>query len=118
MPLVQVQQGEPFKHCSGSAFLLSETRLKLRGEVGGKGREAPPQQPPEPRRFSVLAGVGGFLDRVGEVLGFISGCVNTFVGFFKGGVVGIKVTLLAVENRMRIVRLYLSALGSSVILAE
>ncbi len=25
MPLVQVQQGEPFKHCSGSAFLLFET---------------------------------------------------------------------------------------------
>jgi len=42
MPLVQVQQGEPFKHCSGSAFLLSETRLKLRGEVGGKACEAPP----------------------------------------------------------------------------
>ena len=42
MPLVQVQQGEPFKHCSGSAFLLLETRLKLRGEVGGKACEAPP----------------------------------------------------------------------------
>jgi hypothetical protein len=42
MPLVQVQQGEPFKHCSGSAFLLFETRLKLRGEVGGKACEAPP----------------------------------------------------------------------------
>ena len=25
MPLVQVQQGEPFKHCLCSAFLLSET---------------------------------------------------------------------------------------------
>ena len=25
MPLVQVQQGEPFKHCSRSAFLLPET---------------------------------------------------------------------------------------------
>ena len=34
--------GEPFKHCSGSAFLLLETRLKLRGEVGGKACEAPP----------------------------------------------------------------------------
>ena len=118
MPLVQVQQGEPFKHCNRSAFLLSETRLKLRGKGGGKGREALRQQLREPRRFFVLAGVGGFLDRVGEVLGFISGCVNTFVSFFKGGVVGIKVTLLAVENRMRIVRLYLPALGSSVILAE
>ena len=42
MPLVQVQQGEPFKHCSGSAFLLLETRLMLRGEVGGKACEAPP----------------------------------------------------------------------------
>ena len=42
MPLVQVQQGEPFKHCNRSAFLLPETRLILRGEVGGKGREAPP----------------------------------------------------------------------------
>ena len=42
MPLVQVQQGEPFKHCNRSAFLLSETRLKLRGKGGGKGREAPP----------------------------------------------------------------------------
>ena len=31
-----------FKHCSGSAFLLLETRLKLRGEVGGKACEAPP----------------------------------------------------------------------------
>ena len=27
---------EPFKHCSGSAFLLSETRLMLRDEVDGK----------------------------------------------------------------------------------
>jgi hypothetical protein len=42
MPLVQAGQGEPFKHCSGSAFLLLETRLKLRGEVGGKACEAPP----------------------------------------------------------------------------
>ncbi|MDB7995641.1 hypothetical protein PNE09_06725, partial [[Eubacterium] siraeum] len=33
MPLVQVQQGEPFKHCSGSAFLLPEmlnTELRSR----------------------------------------------------------------------------------------
>ena len=29
-------QGEPFKHCNRSAFLLPETRLILRGEVGGK----------------------------------------------------------------------------------
>ena len=42
MPLVQVQQGEPFKHCSGSAFLLPETRLTLNCEVGGKACEAPP----------------------------------------------------------------------------
>ena len=42
MPLVQVQQGEPFKHCSGSAFLLLETRLKLSCEVGGKACGAPP----------------------------------------------------------------------------
>jgi len=28
---------EPFKHCSGSAFLLPETRLTLNCEVGGKG---------------------------------------------------------------------------------
>ncbi len=42
MPLVQVQQGEPFKHCSGSAFLLPKTRLTLSCEVGGKACEAPP----------------------------------------------------------------------------
>jgi hypothetical protein len=42
MPLVQVQQGEPFKHCNRSAFLFCETRLTLNCEVGGKGREAPP----------------------------------------------------------------------------
>ena len=37
MPLVQAGQGEPFKHCNCSAFLLLETRLMLRDEVGGKG---------------------------------------------------------------------------------
>ena len=42
MPLVQVQQGEPFKHCSGSAFLLPEARLTLSCEVGGKACETPP----------------------------------------------------------------------------
>ena len=42
MPLVQVQQGEPFKHCSSSAFLLLETRLTLSCEVGGKACKAPP----------------------------------------------------------------------------
>lgn len=67
---------------------------------------------------SVLAGVGGFLDGVGEVLGFISGFVNAFGGFFRGGSVGTNVTLYAVENCLRIVQLYLPALGSSVILAE
>ena len=41
MPLVQAGQGEPFKHCLGSAFLLPKTRLKLSCEVGGKGLEAP-----------------------------------------------------------------------------
>ena len=43
MPLVQVQQGEPFMHCSGSAFLLSETLntelrsrwQRLRSAAGG-----------------------------------------------------------------------------------
>ena len=43
MPLVQVQQGEPFKHCSGSAFLLHKmlnTELRsrwqrLRSAAGG-----------------------------------------------------------------------------------
>ena len=43
MPLVQVQQGEPFKHCSGSAFLLFETLntelrsrwQRLRSAAGG-----------------------------------------------------------------------------------
>ncbi|HCS32263.1 MAG TPA: hypothetical protein DIW32_06600, partial [Eubacterium sp.] len=34
--------GEPFKHCSGSAFLLPEARLTLSCEVGGKACETPP----------------------------------------------------------------------------
>ena len=42
MPLVQAGQGEPFKHCLGSAFLLPKTRLKLSCEVGGKACGAPP----------------------------------------------------------------------------
>jgi hypothetical protein len=42
MPLVQVQQGEPFKHCNRSAFLLSKTHLTLSCEVGGKACDAPP----------------------------------------------------------------------------
>jgi len=37
MPLVQAGQGEPFKHCLCSAFLLPKTRLMLSIEVGGKG---------------------------------------------------------------------------------
>jgi len=36
MPLVQARQGEPFKHCNRSAFLLPKTRLTLNCEVGGK----------------------------------------------------------------------------------
>ena len=35
---------------------------------------------------SILAGFVGFLDGIGEVLGFISGFVNAFGGFFSGGV--------------------------------
>ena len=43
MPLVQAGQGEPFKHCSGSAFLLPETLntelrsrwQRLRSAAGG-----------------------------------------------------------------------------------
>ena len=42
MPLVQAGQGEPFKHCLSSAFLLFETRLTLSIEVSGKACEAPP----------------------------------------------------------------------------
>lgn len=41
---------------------------------------------------SVLAGFVGFLDGIGEVLGFISGFVKAFGGFFRGGSVGTKVT--------------------------
>ena len=67
---------------------------------------------------SVLAGVGGFLDGVGEVLGFISGFVNAFGGFFRGGSVGTKVTLHAVENCLRIVQLYLPALGAAAVLTK
>ena len=35
-------QGEPFKHCNRSAFLLSKTHLTLSCEVGGKACDAPP----------------------------------------------------------------------------
>lgn len=41
---------------------------------------------------SILAGFVGFLDGIGEVLGFISGFVKAFGGFFRGGSVGTKVT--------------------------
>ena len=67
---------------------------------------------------SVLAGVGGFLDGVGEDLGFISGFVKALVSFFKGGVVGIQFTLHAVQSRLRVVKLYLPALSTAVVLAE
>ena len=67
---------------------------------------------------SVLAGVGGFLDGVGEVLGFISGFVNAFGGFFRSGSVETKVTLYAVQSRLRIVQLYLPALSAAVVLTE
>ena len=67
---------------------------------------------------SVLAGVGGFLDGVGEDLGFISGFVKALVSLSKGGVVGIQFTLHAVQGRLRIVQLYLPALGTAVVLTK
>lgn len=67
---------------------------------------------------SVLAGFVGFLDGVGDVLGFISGFVNAFVGFFRSGSVGTKVTLDAVQSRLRIVQLYLPALGAAAVLTK
>ena len=67
---------------------------------------------------SILAGFVGFLDGVGDVLGFISGFVNAFVGFFRSGSVGTKVTLDAVQSRLRIVQLYLPALGAAVVLTK
>ena len=129
MPLVQVQQGEPFKHCDRSAFLFARSvecqALKSVAKLEKRRRSTESCTDFlcgiyefAQLSVSVLAGVGGFLDRVGEVLCYISGFVKAFVCLFKGGVVGIKVTLLAVENCLRIVQLYLPALGSSVILAE
>lgn len=67
---------------------------------------------------SILAGFVGFLDGVGDVLGFISGFVNAFVGFFRSGSVGTKVTLDAVQSRLRIVQLYLPALGAAAVLTK
>lgn len=67
---------------------------------------------------SVLAGFVGFLDEIGEVLGFISGFVKAFGGFFRGGSVGTKVTLYAVQSRLYIVQLYLPALSAAVVLAK
>ena len=67
---------------------------------------------------SVLAGIGGFLDGVGEVLCFISGFVKAFVSLFKGGVVGTKFTLHAVQSRLRVVQLYLPALCAAVVLSK
>lgn len=67
---------------------------------------------------SVLTGIGGFPDGIGEVLGFISGFVKALVSLFKGGVVGTKLTLHAVESRLRVVQLYLPALSAAVVLAE
>ena len=67
---------------------------------------------------SVLAGIGGFLYGIGEVLCFISRFVKTLVSIFKGGVVDIQFTLHTVQSRLRIVQLYLPALCAAVVLAE
>lgn len=67
---------------------------------------------------SVLAGFVGFLDEIGEVLGFISGFVKAFGGFFRGGSVGTKFTLHAVQSRLRIVKLDLPALSAAVVPTE
>ncbi|MBS6472556.1 MAG: hypothetical protein KH377_11465 [[Eubacterium] siraeum] len=67
---------------------------------------------------SILAGFVGFLDEIGEVLGFISGFVKAFGGFFRSGSVGTKVTLDAVQSRLRIVQLYLPALGAAAVLTK
>lgn len=110
-----------FMHCSGGAFLLPETlNVKLRSRLQ-RLRSADflcGIYEFAQLSVSVLAGVGGFLDGVGEVLGFISGFVNAFGGFFRGGSVGTKVTLHAVENCLRIVQLYLPALGAAAVLTK
>lgn len=110
-----------FMHCSGGAFLLPETlNVKLRSRLQ-RLRSADflcGIYEFAELSVSVLAGVGGFLDGVGEVLGFISGFVNALVSLFEGGVVGTKVTLHAVENCLRIVQLYLPALGAAAVLTK
>lgn len=110
-----------FMHCSGGAFLLPETlNVKLRSRLQ-RLRSADflcGIYEFAQLSVSVLAGVGGFLDGIGEVLGFISGIVKALVSLFEGGVVGTKVTLHAVENCLRIVQLYLPALGAAAVLTK
>ncbi len=48
----------------------------------------------------------------------ISGLVKAFVCLFKCGIVGTKLTINAVESRLRIVQLYLPALSAAVVLTE
>ena len=67
---------------------------------------------------SVLACVGGVLDGIREILCLISRFIKAFVGICEGGVVGIQFTLHAVQSRLRIVQLYLPALGAAVVFAE
>ena len=110
-----------FMFCSGGAFLLPETlNVKLRSRwqslrsadfLCGISEFAQ-------LSVSVIAGVGGFLDGIGEVLGFISRFVKAPVSLFKGGVVGIQFTLHVAQSRLCIVQLYLPALGASVVLTE
>lgn len=48
----------------------------------------------------------------------ISGLVKALVSLFKGGAVGTKLTINAVQSRLRIVQLYLPALSAAVVLTE
>ena len=67
---------------------------------------------------SVLACVGGFLNRIGEILCFISRFIKALVGICESGVVGVKFTLHSVQSRLRVVQLNLPTLSSAVVLAE
>lgn len=86
-------------YCSGSAFFCGNAGCSDCGNGGSQSCA------------DFLCGIYEFAQLSVSVLAGVG-------GFFRGGVVGTNVTLHAVENCLRIVQLYLPALGSSVILAE
>ena len=75
-------------HRSGSAFFCANAGCSDCGYGGSQSRIDFLCGIYEFAQLSVsaLAGVGGFLDGVGEVLGFISGFVKALGSFFRSGV--------------------------------